>query len=200
LLEKLWNLFRPTRSPAETIVPPEPPSLAPASPSAPRAPSCEQDDEAWERYENRETEGEYSWTYDGTTARYRDSSWQFHEPDTYRPKKVDERFYNELSPDHVNRLLSKKHLEKAAYVAYMRRKHSDEARALADLLTRQCIETYRKRCSGLVFQWRAKLLIEQGLAANAIELLTQRLEICQNEAERELLLKALGRAERKGRA
>ena len=88
-------------------------------------------------------------------------------------------------------------LEEAAHVAYMRRKQSDEARALAELLTRQCIETYKQRCSTRVFQWRAKFLVEQGLATAAVQLLMQRLEICTNDAEREPLLKALHQAERK---
>jgi hypothetical protein len=211
MLAKLWNLLRPRKPLPETE--PMPASAAaavktegptvppPSSPAAPPTPSQatfhERDDVAWERYENRETDGEYSWTYAGTTVRYRDTSWQFHEPETYRPKKVSDRFYNELSPDHVDRLLSKAHLEQAAQVAFMRRKQSDEARALADLLTRQCTEVYRKRYTVVVFQWRAQLLVEQGLAAEAIEMLTQRLAVCRDEYEREALSNALRRAERK---
>ena len=103
----------------------------------------------------------------------------YHEPDTYQPKALSDRFYNELSPAHVNELLGKwanapqkgrvrEHLERAAQVAYMRRKQSDEARALADLLTRQCIQVYPERCSWTVFDWRAKLLAEHGLTADAL--------------------------------
>jgi hypothetical protein len=143
-------------------------------------------------------------TYDGTTIRYRDTSWQYHEPDTYRPKKVNERFYDGLSPDHVDQMLAKwndasqkarvrERLEEAAHVAYMRRKRSDDVRALPELLARQFIETYKQRCSARVFQWRAKLLIEQGLATAAM----QRLETCANDAEREPSLKALHQTERK---
>ena len=101
------------------IPPPVPPAPVSATPQADR------DHEAWERYEERETAGAYSWTYDGTTVHYGDNSWQYHEPDTNRPKALDERFYNELSPDHVARLLAKgrsQHLEQAVHVAYMRQK------------------------------------------------------------------------------
>ena len=76
------------------------------------------------------------------------------------------------------------HLEQAAHVAYMRRKHSDEARALADLLTRQCIEVNPKRCSHTVFEWRAKLFIEQGATANAIAVLKQGLDVCRGGRRR----------------
>jgi hypothetical protein len=121
---------------------------------------------------------------------------------------VGDRFYNELSPQHVNELLAKwgkatqkgrvrGQLEQVAQVAYMRRKHSDEARSLADLLTRQCIQTYSDRCSWMVFEWRAKLLAEQGLTADAVELLTKRLETCREDFERQGLLKALRVLERK---
>ena len=43
-----------------------------------------------------EIDGAYSWTYDGTNVHYSDNSWQYHEPDTKRPKAIDERFYSEL--------------------------------------------------------------------------------------------------------
>jgi hypothetical protein len=74
----------------------------------------------------------------------------------------------------------------------MRRKHSDEARSLADLLTGQCIHTYRDRCSWTVFDWRAKLLVEEGRTADAVQLLTKRLEAC-HDFDRQKLMKALSR-------
>jgi hypothetical protein len=191
-------LLEQQRKQALAAIPPTPPP-APVS-ATPQIPYRDRDDEAWERYEDREIDGAYSWTYDGTTVHYSDNSWQYHEPDTNRPKAIDERFYNELSPDHVARLLAKgrvrRHLEQAAHVAYMRRKHSHEARALADLLTRQCIEVNPKRCSWTVFDWRAKLLIEQGATANAIAVLKQGLDVCREDPGPERLLKALQKAER----
>jgi hypothetical protein len=168
----------------------------------------DQDDAAWERYSERETDGEYSWSYGGTTVTYGDNSWQYHEPDTFRPKRLSERFYNELAPDHVNQLLAnwtaaqrkgavREHLEQAAHVAYMRREHSDATRALAALLTQQCIDMYPERCRPMMFEWRAKLLLERGQGDDAIQLLTSRLEGCRDERERKRLLKAMRAAERK---
>ena len=47
-----------------------------------------------------------------------------------------------------------------------------------------------------VFEWRAKLLIEQGATANAIAVLKQGLDVCYEDLGRERLLKALQKAER----
>ena len=80
----------------------------------------------------------------------------------------------------------------------MRRKHSDEARALADLLTRQCIEVNPKRCSWTVFDWRAKLLTEQGAMASAIAVLKQGLDVCHEGPGPERLLKALQKSRTRG--
>ena len=82
-------------------------------------------------------------------------------------------------------------------MSYMRRKHSDEARALADLLTRQCIEMYRDHCSSSALEWRARFLAEQGLTTEAAQLVTKRLESCRDESERERLQKVLRGVERK---
>jgi hypothetical protein len=201
MLKTLVNLFR-SKPPPVAETPVEQPAAPATASKAPETSFRNHDDAAWEKYhDSRDIASSYSWTYNGTTVQYRELSWQFHEPDTFRPKAVRERFYNELSPQHVNQLLEKwdtaeqkrrarEQLAQAAQVAYMRRKHSGEARSLADLLTQQSIEVYPKRCSGRVFEWRAKLLLEQGLAANAIQLLTQRLDMCRDEPERERLLKA----------
>src|SRR5262245_30413901 len=198
MLNKLFRLFRstPTAPPQPVDVPdskpldPQPGAPPPPTADAGRTPR-ERDDAAWERYDDRVTAENYSWTYDGMTVTYRDDSWQYHEPDTYRPKALSSRFYNELSPEHVNELLGKwaaathkgrvrEHLERAAQVAYMRRKYSEEARSLANLLTRQCIQVYPERCSWGIFEWRAKLLAEQDLTADAVELLTKHSESCQD--------------------
>jgi hypothetical protein len=220
MLKNLWRMFRsPTSNagPATRVEPttpvPDPitPVPTPPNPSVTttpaRAPVRDRDDAAWDRYEDRETAGVYEWSYSGTTVHFSDQSWQYHEPDTYRPKRLSDRFYNELSADHVDQLLSKwteasqkgrvrEKLEQAAHVTYMRRKHSAEARALAELLTRQCIDTYGDRCSAQVFEWRAKLLIEAGDVNKAIEALTRRLESRLDNRERERLEKALRAAER----
>ena len=46
------------------------------------------------------------------------------------------------------------------------------------------------------FEWRAKLLIEQGATANAIAVLKQGLDVCHEDFGRARLLKALHKAER----
>jgi hypothetical protein len=219
MLNRLWRLFRPTTSPAAQAfdVPQTSPNADVQQASSSPAPlinkeheylSRERDQLAWEHNGESVTPGNYSWTYDGTTVTYSDRSWEYHEPDAYRPKPINDRFYNELSPLHVNELLSKwanatqkgrvrEPLERAAQVAYMRRKHSDEARSLGDLLTQQCIQAYPERCSWTVFEWRAKLLAEQRRMAEALELLTKCLKTCQDDLARQKLLKALRALERK---
>jgi hypothetical protein len=220
MLNWLWRLFRPNIPPAaETVdrhqispsvdVQQVSPTPAPLTQNEPEHPLARDwDESAWENYDERVIPGNYSWTYDGITVTYSNSSWEYHEPNTYRPKALSDRFYNELSPDHVDELLSRwgkgtqkgrvrEYLEQAAHVSYMRRNHSDEARSLAELLTRQCIQVYSVRCSWTVFAWRAKLLAEQGRPADAVELLTKRLDTCEDDSAREGLLKALRVLERK---
>jgi hypothetical protein len=219
MLKNLWRMFRPPAPKTAPVARVEPtlapdrtaPVPTPPNPSVTKSPepatAGDRDHDAWDRSEERVPAGVYEWSYSGTTVHYSDQSWQHHEPDTYRPKRLSDRFYNELSADHVDQLLSKWNkasqkgrvrqlLEEAAHVTYMRRKQSGEARALADLIIRQCIDSYGDRCSSQVFEWRAKLLIEAGNLKDAIEALTRRLESRMDDKERERLEKALRAAER----
>jgi hypothetical protein len=208
MLNWFFRLFRSNSYPPAKAVEVQHQSPPPTQPSTDVGRTVrERDDAAWERYDDRVAAGKYSWTYDGTTVTYTDKSWEYHEPDTYRPKPLSDRFYNEVNPEHVNELLEKwakatqkgrvrEHLERAAEVAYMRRKHSGEARALGNLLTKQCIEIYPERCSWGVYEWRAKLLAELGLVADALELLKQYSETCKDDFAREKLLKTSRALER----
>jgi hypothetical protein len=209
MLKRLWNALRSRKPPVESAVDCQPPK-EPAPIAYPGRPETQGlEERPPEAYIQRPKPLAYSWTYDGTTVRYGDSSWQYHEPDTYRTKALNDRFYNELSPQHVDQLLSKwagasqkgrvrERLENAAHVAYMRRKQSTEAAALADLLTRQCVELYREQCSSIAIEWRAKFLVEEDRANEAVDLLTKHLKTRLEEFERDRLQKVL-RAAEKGR-
>jgi hypothetical protein len=103
-------------------------------------------------------------------VRIKFNSWEHFEPDLPTPKRLDDRFYNEMAPVHVVRVLSKyvklrnptkraEELWRAIDVAYHRREQGAVTREFAELLVEHFAAHHRnldRRPEAYV--WQAKLL------------------------------------------
>ena len=100
-------------------------------------------------------------------------SWQHFEPDLLTPKSWDQRFYNEMTPFHVMRVLCRyvklrtpakkaEELWRAIEVAYHRREQAPETRVFAELLIERFARHYREADGRpKTYIWQAKLLEER---------------------------------------
>ena len=109
-------------------------------------------------------------------------SWQHFEPDL--PKGLDNRFYNEMTPVHVVRVLQKyvtirtpakraDELWRAIDVAYHRREQAPETRLFAELLMERFATQHREADRPPhAYVWHAKLLEERQRWDEAVAVLT----------------------------
>ncbi len=132
---------------------------------------------------------EFSWTHNGETVTLDEMAWAHREPDTIRPKRLDDRFYNELSPKHVSKLLksyaqakNKKRAEGklllAMEAAAAPSNEGPQATALALLLTQQhrdeCFDpdSYSSAAAALM---RSKMLERLGRMDESVEVVREAL-------------------------